>query len=142
MIHISNRREKTKTFYIVKARDSIEDISFKNGNQKQNKIKKSMSKLKINNLIPSIIKLVNLLSKMNLKFLINLKILILMINLRKRKEKQVIFWLNKLTKTKRILKTLLIKKIKQKNALSRNQKIKKMIQKVVTSFIKINNFGN
>jgi len=91
MIHISNRREKTKTFYIVKARDSIEDISFKNGILKQNKIKKSMSKSKINKPIQSIIKLVSLLNKMSLKFLINLKILILMINLRKRKEKQAIF---------------------------------------------------
>lgn len=142
MIHTSNPREKTKTFYIVKARDSIEDISFKNGILKQNKIKKSMSKSKINKPIQSIIKLVSLLNKMSLKFLINLKILILMINLRKRKEKQAIFWLNKLTKTRKILKTLLIKKIKQKNALSHNQKIKKMIQKVVNSFAKINNFGN
>ena len=81
MILISSRREKTKIFCIVKARDSIEDISFKNGIQKQNKIKKSMNKSKINKPIPSIIKLVNLLSKMNLKFLINLKILILMISL-------------------------------------------------------------
>jgi len=97
-----------------------------------------MSKSKINKPIQSIIKLVSLLNKMSLKFLINLKILILMINLRKRKEKQAIFWLNKLTKTRKILKTLLIKKIKQKNALSHNQKIKKMIQKVVNSFAKIN----
>jgi len=50
-----------------------------------------VSRSKINNPIQSIIKQAKLLSKMNLKFLINHRILILMISPKKRKEKLVTF---------------------------------------------------
>ena len=103
MIPISNRRERIKIFYTVKEKDSIVDTLSKNGILRQTKIKKLVNLVKINKVKQPIIIQTN---KINLKFLTNHKISILMKNLKKRKEKPVIYWLSKQIKIKKIPRIL------------------------------------